>query len=545
MIRTRTQRSAGGRVLQICLLLAAIVALGLMLAARPAHAVSTFTVDSTADTNLTACTAAANDCTLRGAINAANSTANSGGPDAINFAIPGAGPHTISPTSALPSITEAATIDGYTQPGSSPNTQTQGTNAVLKIELDGTNAGGGADGLSIGNNASNTLIRGLVINRFRIGVFSSGGTTGVKVEGNFLGTNAAGDADQGNRDSGVGFFTAAGATIGGVTPDKRNVISGNDNAGVVLNSGASGVKVEGNLIGTGKDGTSPLGNGEVGVPIVNSSGNIVGGTASGAANTIAFNGSHGVNVVANSTGNRILGNSIHSNGGLGLDLSGGTQDANAVTKNDKKDPDTGPNDLQNFPVLTSAETSGGSTTVEGTLNSTPSTTFTVQFFASETADPSGHGEGQTFLGETTATTDANGDASFTFTETPAVPGGEFVTANATSPTNDTSEFSAAVVANAPPVAGNDSYKAKQNKTLTVPASSGVLENDSDPDGGSLAARRVSKPSKGKLTLNANGSFTYKPKKNFKGSDSFTYEVSDGRGGADTATVSIRVKAARR
>ncbi len=94
--------------------------------------------------------------------------------------------------------------------------------------------------------------------------------------------------------------------------------------------------------------------------------------------------------------------------------------------------------------------------------------------------------------------------------------------------------------NATPLAANDSFKAKEDKKLKVSAP-GVLSNDSDPDGDTLEASVSSGPKKGKLKLNPDGSFTYKPKKNFHGKDSFTYTVSDGKGGTDTATVKIKVK----
>lgn len=112
------------------------------LTASPAWA-ATFEVDSTADTNTSTCTAAANDCTLRGALTAANTTA---GTDAINFNIPGSGVKTIVPTSELPTITDAVTIDGYTQgdgtaDDATPNTLLIGNDAHLLIELKGTSAG--------------------------------------------------------------------------------------------------------------------------------------------------------------------------------------------------------------------------------------------------------------------------------------------------------------------------------------------------------------------------------------------------------------------
>ena len=99
-----------------------------------------FTVNSTADTDDGSCDPLSiGDCTLREAIDAANAGA---GLDTIAFDIPGAGPHTIQLGLGLPKITDPVIIDGYTQPGASPNTNGQGlgSNAVLKIELDGSNA---------------------------------------------------------------------------------------------------------------------------------------------------------------------------------------------------------------------------------------------------------------------------------------------------------------------------------------------------------------------------------------------------------------------
>src|SRR5207249_3787738 len=135
------------------------------------------------------------------------------------------------------------------------------------------------------------------------------------------------------------------------------------------------------------------------------SANSIGGTATGAGNTIAFNVDDGVRVESG-TGNPILSNRIFSNNFLGIDLGG-----DGVTPNDPGDADTGPNNLQNAPVLTSATVSGSSfVTVKGTFNSTPNTLFTIEFFTSAQADPSGFGEGQTLLGSFTVTTGATGDA---------------------------------------------------------------------------------------------------------------------------------------
>jgi hypothetical protein len=131
------------------------------------------------------------------------------------------------------------------------------------------------------------------------------------------------------------------------------------------------------------------------------------------------------------TRNGILSNSIFSNGELGIDLH-----VRGVRPNDAGDADQGPNALQNYPVLTSA--SGN--TIAGTLNSIANTSFRLEFFANREPDPSGHGEGERFLGATSVTTDGTGNASFSFTS-PSSFAGEYLSATATDPANNTSEFS--------------------------------------------------------------------------------------------------------
>jgi hypothetical protein len=153
-------------------------------------------------------------------------------------------------------------------------------------------------------------------------------------------------------------------------------------------------------------------------------------------------------------GNRILSNSIFSNGETGIDLGGGTEDSFGVTANDPDDPDaTAPasnNHRQNFPVITSAIKSSTSpflTTISGSINSNPSQNYTIQCFVAA-PDPSGHGEGQILVAQTTAATDANGDDSFSCVS-PIPQAGQLVTATATNTSGtasgtaigDTSEFS--------------------------------------------------------------------------------------------------------
>ena len=338
------------------LLLGLALVIGLGTVAPPAQAATTFTVTKTADTNDGTCDA---DCSLREAIVAANAL---GGTDTIAFNIPGAGPHTIQPTSALPTITDPVIIDGYIQPGASPNTNGPGlgSNAVLKIELDGSLTGSGANGLDVTSGGS--TIRGLVINRFAgfpgsegngINISSGGGNNvegnfigantngnldlgntgyGIRIYGssnnvvggittlarnvisgnglgglimtgtdnqvlnNLIGTDASGMADLGNTHSGVVVSSGSGTLIGGAIPAARNIVSGNDQRGIDI-SGGTGNMVRGNFIGTDVTGTAALGNTHGGIIVVNSSDNVVGGLSDAVSNTIAYNGGSGVEIV--------------------------------------------------------------------------------------------------------------------------------------------------------------------------------------------------------------------------------------------------------
>jgi trimeric autotransporter adhesin len=430
MLRAKIEAPAGSRVLVLGFMMAALMAASLLVSSKPAHA-DTFTVANTNNSGTGS---------LRQAIFEANTNR---GKDTIKFAIPGIGVKTISPTFSLPNISDPVVIDGYTQPGARPNSQEVGTDAILRIELDGTQMEPGVQVAGLRINASNVVVWGLAINRFpaegiEINTFSSG-VTGTRIEGNFIGTDPGGTLDRGNAFSGVSVRNGSkSAIVGGASPDKRNLISGNDGGGVALGNRGSN-KVMGNLIGTSKDGSSPLGNDRAGVSAGGSSNNVIGGADAAAANTIAFNGKQGVLIGDDeTTGNRILGNSVFSNGFLGIDLGNDFR-----TDNDPKDPDAGANTLQNFPVLPSAVTSAeGTTTIKGTLDSTPSTskkrkTFTIQLIS----NPQNEGEGKTFLGQTTARTDTQGQASFTFETTKPLDGGGRITATATNSKGNTSEFS--------------------------------------------------------------------------------------------------------
>jgi CSLREA domain-containing protein len=497
------------------------------------------------DTNLAdgVCNDGSDNCTLRAAIMQANATS---GADTIDFGI-GSGSVSLQPSSAYPQITEALTIDGWTQGGA-------GYTGPPLVELNGTATGG--DALA----ASAPLVaRGLVINRFPgSGIALFAGSGGSVVQGNYLGTDASGNAAQGNGGAGV-HISSTGNTIGGAGDPDRNVISANDtgiallansntvtgnyigtNAGgtaalgnasngialqaassnTITNNVISGTRptaaagagidltqsatqsnnniIQGNFIGTDKTGAAALPNSRRGISLNGASNNTIGGSAAGQANVISGNTGDGIdipqgtenvirgnrigvaangtsplgngafgiqmstsnntiggltaaegNVIANNgsaglvmtdgSGNNIIANRFYANGSLGINLGN-----DLVTENDAGDTDTGPNNRQNFPVLTSATLGGGTLTVSGTLDTNSglsNTAFRIEVFLNSVCDGSGNGEGEFFVGASATNVDGSGHASFTFAFPTSATGG-FATATAMAAgTGDTSEFS--------------------------------------------------------------------------------------------------------
>jgi titin len=269
------------------------------------------------------------------------------------------------------------------------------------------------------------------------------GTNNNAIEGNFIGTDPTGTYNFGRA---IGILLEGNAVSQGLAD---NMVSGNviDNESLVgveiYGIAAKGNVVAGNFIGTDPTGTQAHGNG-VGVEVAGGAhNNTIGGTAPGAGNVIAHNTGTGVVIGSSITdtdtvGNTVRGNSIHDNGGLGIDLGN-----DGVTLNHNHNPAPGPNNLQNFPELTRARSlSHGRTEVAGRLHSAPNTTYTLDVYASAHANPSGYGEGQVYLGSVTITTNANGNAFFDVLLSAATTSGQVVSATATDRGGDTSEFSA-------------------------------------------------------------------------------------------------------
>jgi hypothetical protein len=281
-------------------------------------------------------------------------------------------------------------------------------------------------------------------NTHGIGLRVWAGAEGNRIEGNRIGTNANGSAAVGNGGAGIWV------TVPGFEPSPLqsisiagNRVAGNAGAGVELN-GVDRVRVHGNEIGMSAADGAPLGNGGSGVRISSGSDNWIGGLAEGEGNRIVHSGTsasvlgHGVQVVSGQR-NRIIGNRIDDNNGLGIDLIGGSEGLDRVTPNDACDADSGPNGLQNHPLLTGVEETPEGSLLQGSLNSRPGITFMVDVYRSSACDESGHGEGSLWLGRAELTTDesCNGDFSF-----PLVGGaGAVFTATATDPDGNSSEFS--------------------------------------------------------------------------------------------------------
>ena len=204
-------------------------------------------------------------CTLREAIVATNTNVASGAlagecaageaspaVDVIAFAIPGTGVHTIAPASALPAISEAVLIDGYTQPGAAPNTQaTGGSNAMLRVAIDGTNAGGAQAMLLFTAGSAGSEVRGLVVHGAQASALDGGES--VRVAGNFIGTGATGAVAAPNVSHGIEIAAAGPGMIGGTAAADRNVIAFNGGSAVRVDPSASLWRIVGNaMLGNAK-----------------------------------------------------------------------------------------------------------------------------------------------------------------------------------------------------------------------------------------------------------------------------------------------------
>ena len=359
----------------------------------------------------------------------------------ILFNIPGTGTRIITLTSPLPAITKQVTITGPLDSNNNP-----------LVELTGNLSAGVPNGLVFRRGTTTTTtstVTGLCIERFANDGVEILGRGRVNLSRCRIGTDPSGRLAHGNGRDGVNI-NSGGSTLGWQI-GSGNVISGNGRNGVTLAGGTAAVgnNIVGNFIGTDITGATAIANRGDGVLISGGSNYLVGGNVGPWGNTIAFNAGHGVNIQggAGTVGCDVIGNSIFSNGRLGINLGPG----DGVTPNDTGDGDTGVNGQQNFPVISMATLDGGTVTIRFTLNSRPNARYLIQLFASPAADVSGFGEGKRYIGGIEATSDALGNISFSFLKT-GLTAGQVITATATSEPAaaastavfSTSEFSKAV-----------------------------------------------------------------------------------------------------
>lgn len=439
----------------------ALLVVFMALTRNPARASSTITVTSKADTQ-------ADDgvCTLREAITAANNDTASGaspgeciagsGSDTINFAITGssdftnnsADGYTITLASDLPAISEAVTINGYSQPGAVANTapSPQPLNSTLLVQVSGS----AADSISI--NTSNVTVSGLILTSFNAAngaLVVSSGTNNV-ISGNYIGVNPSGSAAAANL-GGLSIGIGAEANVGGTNPADRNIISGNTYTQLVVLGKAV---VQGNYVGPLKDGSlGPAATFGIGLY---SNDNLVGGMDATATNVVAGNQS-GIAVVATvlgvPVGNSILNNMIYSNSFAAIDLVADTDfdfipDADlGLNTNDVGDGDAGSNHYLNSAVITSASYVGSAVSVQFDLDVADSVSglYKVEFFANDSASENG---GKTYLGYVNTTAGTHSSSGVLAAPNGYDLAGKYITSTVTQITDEgnlvfgsTSEFS--------------------------------------------------------------------------------------------------------
>ena len=327
---------------------------------------------------------------------------------------------------------------------------------LIGTDITGTNAlGNRFAGAALWGGATGNLIGGTVAGAGNVisgnatyGFFiSNTNTRGNLVEGNLVGTDATGRKAVANGFAGIAVYGEASAnTIGGTAAGAGNLASGNGSYGVFISdTNTTGNLVEGNSIGTDITGTNALGNGSANVELQNgAAGNFIGGI--GAGNVIAYSGGAGVLLYdPATTNNATRGNAIFSNGALGINFN------NSGVVSNHAGFLAGPNDFQNYPIITNAVAGGTSTIISGTLNSLLNGNFFIDVYRNTSPDASGYGQGRFYVGTVNLTTDGSGNGTFALNVSGNY-AGQYFAATATAVNGDTSEFSADFLAVAGPAA---------------------------------------------------------------------------------------------
>ena len=369
-------------------------------------------------------------------------------------------------------IVDTAGTTGTMIYGNFIGTTTSG-NTVRGNTIDGIRIEAGATGTLVGGSGS--ARRNIIAGNGQDGVQIDGeATDGNTIQNNWIGLAADGVTVLGN--GGNGIYISGGAdntVIGGI--GLGNVIMGARVVGIEIDGASTGTSILGNLIGINAAGTVIQGSGQNGILLENGAASTtIGGTTAGQGNTIVDSGrlsatwQSGVNISSTAgASNSIIGNAIYDNRGLGIDIG-----TSGITANDNLDSDTGANNLQNTPVLTTATTNGSTVTVSGTLNTVASTAgILIHFYATPSTGTVNTRQGRRYLGSTTVSSNASGNATFSSVAlSSAVTAGELITATTTL-SSSTSEFSQAIVSTAS--AGNS---APSNSVITSTTSGGVTIN---------------------------------------------------------------------
>ncbi len=318
----------------------------------------------------------------------------------------------------------------------------QTSNAVVEGNLVGTDLTGtaaipnGFHGVEVNSSSGVQVVGNIISGNTQDGVLLTNATRAV-IQGNFVGVDASGVTALGNHQVGVAVSGGNLNTIGGATSGAGNVLSANGQDGILLVSGTFGDVIQGNFIGTGIDGATPLGNSLAGIFIYgNAHDNLIGGVLPGEGNVIAYTASGSGVACVVGPGNSIRQNAIWGNADKGIILNG--------------------SGIPNIPVLTSAVISGQTITITGTYAGSPNTAYALEFFANDRVNPSGYGEGQYYLGTLTVVTNGSGSANFGAHLDTAVAAGQYISATATTPISTTSQFALDVVASMPATAGGKS-----------------------------------------------------------------------------------------
>lgn len=519
------------RFLRLCVAAFGLTFCWLLWQPHPAYA-ATYNVTTTADSG---------PGSLRQAILDANANPD---PDLITFSINEPMP-TIKPLTPLPAITGEVVINALGgQPCDTLPPQP-------RVVLDGALAGANADGLQVRANLSQVI--GLYITHFtQNGITISASNTLVSCT--IIGVDPTGAA-AGNGRHGVHLENGAQDNLigeNGMLAGYPRTLLGN----VIAGNGGDGIRIEGqatvnnrvadNFIGLTASGEGARPNAGAGIRVIDASETHIAkfDSLAGTGNRIAYNGQAGIVVTGAATATVIESNQIYSNTGLGIDLGD-----DGVTLNDPGDGDSGPNNRQNFPVITEAYVVSDETTVvRGTIHSLPNARFPIQLFVSPNCDASGFGEGAEFLGQTEVElTDANGYGQFVFVLERVLPADVQVTAtalyvdvNEVNPLQS-SEFSACKAVNAQPPAITDFPIVRRDGATTAeetPITIDVLANDTAPNNKLLVLAGVGYPNVGTAQIVEN-KILYTPALDFNGDVTFFYRVNDGDGN-HTMTTNVKV-----